>query len=92
MRNKESESWVWGQDHMVLLGEGFGTVLVVNELIKRRSETEWFIEGDFKAYVSHMKRSHVWDVEPELLCYHMSLSTQPGALMFGVKVQFIDTG
>nr|GEV80738.1 hypothetical protein [Tanacetum cinerariifolium] len=34
--------------------------LVVNELIKRRSETEWFIEGDFKAYVSHTKRSHVW--------------------------------
>nr|GEW74449.1 hypothetical protein [Tanacetum cinerariifolium] len=28
MRNKESDSWVWGQDHMVLLGEGFGTVPV----------------------------------------------------------------
>ncbi|GJU62068.1 zinc finger, CCHC-type containing protein [Tanacetum coccineum] len=40
---------------------------VVNELIKRRSETEGFLEGDFGAYVSHMKRSHVWGGEPELL-------------------------
>ncbi|GJX73642.1 OTU domain-containing protein-like protein isoform X1 [Tanacetum coccineum] len=40
---------------------------VVNELIKRRSETEGFLEGDFEAYVSHMKRSHVWGGEPELL-------------------------
>nr|XP_043638487.1 OVARIAN TUMOR DOMAIN-containing deubiquitinating enzyme 4-like [Erigeron canadensis] len=40
---------------------------VVNELIKRRAETEWFLEGDFEAYVSHMQRSHVWGGEPELL-------------------------
>ncbi|XP_023765896.2 OVARIAN TUMOR DOMAIN-containing deubiquitinating enzyme 4 isoform X2 [Lactuca sativa] len=39
---------------------------VVKELIKRRSETEWFLEGDFETYISHMKRSHVWGGEPEL--------------------------
>ncbi|GJT22565.1 OTU domain-containing protein-like protein isoform X1 [Tanacetum coccineum] len=46
---------------------------VVNELIKRRSETEWFIEGDFKAYVSHMKQSHLWGVEPELVILSRAL-------------------
>ncbi|KAI3817475.1 hypothetical protein L1987_11266 [Smallanthus sonchifolius] len=40
---------------------------VVKELIKRRNETEWFLEGDFETYVSHMQRSHVWGGEPELL-------------------------
>ncbi|KVI05777.1 Ovarian tumor, otubain, partial [Cynara cardunculus var. scolymus] len=40
---------------------------VVNELIKRRAETEWFLEGGFETYVSHMQRSHVWGGEPELL-------------------------
>ncbi|PWA95218.1 OTU domain-containing protein [Artemisia annua] len=40
---------------------------VVNELIKRRSETEGFLAGSFETYVSHMKRSHVWGGEPELL-------------------------
>ncbi|KAL8218861.1 hypothetical protein R6Q57_022234 [Mikania cordata] len=40
---------------------------VVKELIKRRTETEWFLEGDFETYVSDMRRSHVWGGEPELL-------------------------
>ncbi|XP_071685682.1 OVARIAN TUMOR DOMAIN-containing deubiquitinating enzyme 4-like isoform X2 [Rutidosis leptorrhynchoides] len=40
---------------------------VVNELIKRRNETEWFVEGDFQTYISYMKRSQVWGGEPELL-------------------------
>nr|XP_043612841.1 OVARIAN TUMOR DOMAIN-containing deubiquitinating enzyme 4-like isoform X2 [Erigeron canadensis] len=53
---------------------------VVNELIKRRAETEWFLEGDFEAYVSHMQRSHVWGGEPELLM-------ASHVLMFGVVNQ-----
>ncbi|KAK9063508.1 hypothetical protein SSX86_017378 [Deinandra increscens subsp. villosa] len=40
---------------------------VVKELIKRRTESEWFLEGDFETYVSHMQRSYVWGGEPELL-------------------------
>lgn len=40
---------------------------VVDELVKRREETEWFIEGDFDAYTKRMRQSHVWGGEPELL-------------------------
>ncbi|XP_022982976.1 OTU domain-containing protein At3g57810-like isoform X2 [Cucurbita maxima] len=39
---------------------------VANEFIKRREETEWFVEGDFDTYVSNMRKSHVWGGEPEL--------------------------
>lgn len=41
--------------------------LVADEFIKRREETEWFIEGDFDTYVSQMRKPHVWGGEPELL-------------------------
>lgn len=41
--------------------------LVADEFIKRRSETEWFIEGDFDSYVSQIRKPHVWGGEPELL-------------------------
>ncbi|CAI9100096.1 OLC1v1037026C1 [Oldenlandia corymbosa var. corymbosa] len=40
---------------------------VVDELVRRREETEWFIEGDFEIYVSKMKKPHVWGGEPEIL-------------------------
>lgn len=40
---------------------------VADELLKRREETEWFIEGDFDMYVEQIKRPHVWGGEPELL-------------------------
>ncbi|CAH9068590.1 unnamed protein product, partial [Cuscuta epithymum] len=40
---------------------------VVDEFIRRREETEWFIEGDFDKYVAQMRKSHVWGGEPELL-------------------------
>lgn len=40
---------------------------VVDELVKRREETEWFIEGDFDTYVSNMRKSREWGGEPELL-------------------------
>ncbi|XP_019187709.1 PREDICTED: OTU domain-containing protein At3g57810-like [Ipomoea nil] len=40
---------------------------VADEFIKRREETEWFIEGDFDKYVAQMRKPHVWGGEPELL-------------------------
>ncbi|KAG6596224.1 OVARIAN TUMOR DOMAIN-containing deubiquitinating enzyme 4, partial [Cucurbita argyrosperma subsp. sororia] len=39
---------------------------VADEFIKRREETEWFIEGDFNTYVSNMRKPRVWGGEPEL--------------------------
>ncbi|WCJ33947.1 OVARIAN TUMOR DOMAIN-containing deubiquitinating enzyme 4 [Euphorbia peplus] len=39
---------------------------VADEFIKRREETEWFVEGDFDTYVAHMRKPHVWGGEPEL--------------------------
>ncbi|CAI9779452.1 unnamed protein product [Fraxinus pennsylvanica] len=41
--------------------------MVANEFVKRREETEWFIEGDFDTYVSQIRKPHVWGGEPELL-------------------------
>ncbi|XP_017254150.1 OVARIAN TUMOR DOMAIN-containing deubiquitinating enzyme 4 isoform X2 [Daucus carota subsp. sativus] len=40
---------------------------VADEFIRRKEETEWFIEGDFDTYVSHIRKPHVWGGEPELL-------------------------
>ncbi|XP_077209924.1 OVARIAN TUMOR DOMAIN-containing deubiquitinating enzyme 4-like [Tasmannia lanceolata] len=40
---------------------------VADEFVKRREETEWFIEGDFDTYVSQIRKPHVWGGEPELL-------------------------
>ncbi|KAF8780995.1 hypothetical protein HU200_000962 [Digitaria exilis] len=39
---------------------------VADEFIKRRAETEWFVEGDFDTYVSQIRKPHVWGGEPEL--------------------------
>lgn len=39
---------------------------VADEFIKRRKETEWFVEGDFDSYVSQIRKPHVWGGEPEL--------------------------
>lgn len=39
---------------------------VADEFIKRREETEWFIEGDFESYISQIRKPHVWGGEPEL--------------------------
>ncbi|XP_006660765.1 OVARIAN TUMOR DOMAIN-containing deubiquitinating enzyme 4 [Oryza brachyantha] len=41
--------------------------MVADEFIKKRAETEWFVEGDFDAYVSQIRKPHVWGGEPELL-------------------------
>uniref|UniRef100_A0A0A9G4D2 Ubiquitin thioesterase OTU n=1 Tax=Arundo donax TaxID=35708 RepID=A0A0A9G4D2_ARUDO len=40
--------------------------MVADEFVKRREETEWFVEGDFDTYVSHIRQPHVWGGEPEL--------------------------
>ncbi|XP_042496623.1 OVARIAN TUMOR DOMAIN-containing deubiquitinating enzyme 4-like [Macadamia integrifolia] len=39
---------------------------VADEFVKRREETEWFVEGDFDTYVSQIRKPHVWGGEPEL--------------------------
>ncbi|KAF7813623.1 ankyrin-3 isoform X1 [Senna tora] len=45
---------------------------VVNEFIKRRADTEWFLEGDFESYTGQMRKPHIWGGEPELLmCSHV---------------------
>ncbi|MFS7983167.1 putative OTU domain, papain-like cysteine peptidase superfamily [Helianthus anomalus] len=42
-------------------------VQVVDELVRRQKEIEWFIEGDFDAYVKRIEKPFVWGGEPELL-------------------------
>ncbi|KAI4300735.1 hypothetical protein L6164_034075 [Bauhinia variegata] len=39
---------------------------IAEEYVKRREETEWFVEGDFDTYVSQIRKPHVWGGEPEL--------------------------
>ncbi|KAK9671533.1 hypothetical protein RND81_12G036900 [Saponaria officinalis] len=41
--------------------------LVADEFVRRREESEWFIEGDFDKYVAQVRKPHVWGGEPELL-------------------------
>ncbi|KAI3802115.1 hypothetical protein L1987_30241 [Smallanthus sonchifolius] len=43
------------------------TKKVADEFVKRRKETEWFVEGDFDSYVSEIRKTHVWGGETELL-------------------------
>ncbi|KAF7824511.1 FT-interacting protein 1-like [Senna tora] len=40
---------------------------VADEFVKRKEESQWFIEGDFDTYVSEIRKSNVWGGEPELL-------------------------
>ncbi|XP_040374854.1 OVARIAN TUMOR DOMAIN-containing deubiquitinating enzyme 4 isoform X3 [Rosa chinensis] len=40
---------------------------VADEFIKRRADTEWFLEDDFERYVVQMRQPHIWGGEPELL-------------------------
>ncbi|PPD72236.1 hypothetical protein GOBAR_DD30863 [Gossypium barbadense] len=54
---------------------------VVNELLKRREETEWFIEGDFDAYVKEIQQPYVWGGEPELLMASHVLKTRISVYM-----------
>ncbi|KAJ6690571.1 hypothetical protein OIU85_006791 [Salix viminalis] len=54
---------------------------VVDELLKRREETEWFIEGDFDAYVKRIQQPYVWGGEPELLMASHVLKTMISVFM-----------
>eukprot|EP00250_Pteridium_aquilinum_P001423 c11619_g1_i1 orf=148-1395(+) len=40
---------------------------VVDELVSRRADSEWFIEEDFDTYSRRMRECYVWGGEPELL-------------------------
>ncbi|CAH9120334.1 unnamed protein product [Cuscuta epithymum] len=60
-------------------GESYGRQLadelrakVAEEFIKRRADSEWFVEGDFDTYVRQIRQPHIWGGEPELLmCSHV---------------------
>ncbi|XP_050282038.1 uncharacterized protein LOC126722921 [Quercus robur] len=54
---------------------------VVDELSRRREETEWFIEGDFDAYVTRIQQPYVWGGEPELLMASHVLKTPISVFM-----------
>nr|GMD52738.1 otu domain-containing protein [Ipomoea batatas] len=54
---------------------------VVNELLQRRKEAEWFIEGDFDAYVKRIEKPYVWGGEPELLMASHVLQTPISVFM-----------
>ncbi|XP_061352185.1 uncharacterized protein LOC133297129 [Gastrolobium bilobum] len=54
---------------------------VVDELLKRRDETEWYIEGDFDAYVKRIQEPYVWGGEPELLMASHVLKTPISVFM-----------
>ncbi|XP_062110624.1 OVARIAN TUMOR DOMAIN-containing deubiquitinating enzyme 4-like isoform X2 [Humulus lupulus] len=40
---------------------------VADEFVKRRADTEWFLEDDFETYIGQMRQPHSWGGEPELL-------------------------
>ncbi|RAL45582.1 hypothetical protein DM860_009446 [Cuscuta australis] len=48
---------------------------VVNELLQRQKEAEWFIEGDFDAYIKSIEKPYEWGGEPELLMASHVLKT-----------------
>ena len=54
----------------------------VDDLERRREEVEWFIEGDFEAYCTSMRRTRAWGGEPEILSL---------ARVLGVRIEvFVD--
>ncbi|KAL9251442.1 OVARIAN TUMOR DOMAIN-containing deubiquitinating enzyme 4-like protein [Drosera capensis] len=40
---------------------------VVEELLKRRDEIQWFVEEDFDTYIKRIQQPYVWGGEPELV-------------------------
>lgn len=54
---------------------------VADELLRRRKETEWFIEGDFDVYVKRIQQPYVWGGEPELLMASHVLKTKISVFM-----------
>merc|ERR1712008_23907 len=64
---------------------------VVKELLARRAEIEWAIEGDFDQYVERMRRSGVWGGEPELLMLSYQLATPIEVYMYNPTLRRIQT-
>ncbi|KAD2093507.1 hypothetical protein R6Q59_008749 [Mikania micrantha] len=60
---------------------------VVDELLKRRKEIEWFIEGDFEAYVKRIEKPYVWGGEPELLMASHVVKTAISVFMLEKSTQ-----
>ncbi|XP_068666584.1 OVARIAN TUMOR DOMAIN-containing deubiquitinating enzyme 4-like [Aristolochia californica] len=58
---------------------------VVDEFIKRRADTEWFLEGDFDTYIGQMRQPHIWGGEPELLMSCHVLQTPIAVYMHDKK-------
>ncbi|CAN1189070.1 OVARIAN TUMOR DOMAIN-containing deubiquitinating enzyme 4 [Linum perenne] len=58
---------------------------IADEFIKRRQETEWFVEGDFDTYVAQIRKPHVWGGEPELLMASHVLKTPISVYMYDEK-------
>nr|DAD48662.1 TPA_asm: hypothetical protein HUJ06_018599 [Nelumbo nucifera] len=54
---------------------------VADELLKRRKEIEWFVEGDFDAYVKSIQQPNSWGGEPELLMASHVLRTPISVFM-----------
>ncbi|KAH7537001.1 uncharacterized protein LOC107413195 [Ziziphus jujuba] len=54
---------------------------VVDELLKRREESEWYIEGDFDAYIKRIQEPYVWGGEPELIMASHVLKTPISVFM-----------
>ncbi|OVA04642.1 Ovarian tumor [Macleaya cordata] len=54
---------------------------VVDELLKRREESEWFIEGDFDTYVKSIQDPNAWGGEPELIMASHVLQTPISVFM-----------
>ncbi|KAI7753057.1 hypothetical protein M8C21_016812, partial [Ambrosia artemisiifolia] len=54
---------------------------VVDELLKRRKEIEWFIEEDFDVYIKRIEKPYVWGGEPELLMASHVLKTMISVFM-----------
>jgi OTU domain-containing protein 6 len=46
-----------------------------DELVARREDVEWFIEGDFETYVERMRNPRAWGGEPEILMLARALRT-----------------
>mgnify|MGYP001163462778 FL=1 len=59
----------------------------INELMKRREELEWIVEGDFEEYCANMRYPGAWGGEPEILVathvlqrpieVHMAMAGEP---------------
>ncbi|XP_031478899.1 OVARIAN TUMOR DOMAIN-containing deubiquitinating enzyme 4-like isoform X3 [Nymphaea colorata] len=55
---------------------------VADEFVKRRADTEWFLECDFDSYIKHIRKPHTWGGEPELLMATHVLNSPECQLQF----------